>query len=228
MLNGLKARAVPDKKPSFPGAVVPKAERVEPEPVAFPGTEATVETAAGSGLKLQLFDFTVVTVNERGEQVKSEKGTARSFQEDLGYGVGLEMVSILGGAFVMGAPQTEVESRDWERPQHLVRFKPFCMGKYLVTQEQWFAVSELPKVNSAIRSDPSRFKGLKRPVTEVFWDEAVEFCDRLSQKTGREYRLPSEAEWEYACRAGTTTPFHFGETITTDLANYRSMDIEPI
>jgi formylglycine-generating enzyme required for sulfatase activity len=58
----------------------------------------------------------------------------------------------------------------------------------------------------------------------VSWDEAVEFCQRLSKQTGREYRLPSEAEWEYACRARTTTPFHFGETITTDLANYRGTD----
>jgi formylglycine-generating enzyme required for sulfatase activity len=67
-----------------------------------------------------------------------------------------------------------------------------------------------------------RFEGANRPVEKVSWYDAVEFCDRLSQHTGRNYRLPSEAEWEYACRAGTTTPFHFGETITTDLANYDS------
>ncbi|NEQ23918.1 MAG: formylglycine-generating enzyme family protein [Microcoleus sp. SIO2G3] len=76
------------------------------------------------------------------------------------------------------------------------------------------------KVNIDLKSDPSNFKGANRPVERVFWNDAVEFCARLSKATGREYRLPSEAEWEYACRAGTTTPFHFGETITTDLANY--------
>ncbi|RUR76202.1 formylglycine-generating enzyme family protein [Chlorogloeopsis fritschii PCC 9212] len=69
-------------------------------------------------------------------------------------------------------------------------------------------------------NNPSNFKGEKRPVEQVSWNNAVEFCKRLSQKTGRNYRLPSEAEWEYACRAGTNTPFYFGETITTDLANY--------
>jgi formylglycine-generating enzyme required for sulfatase activity len=80
-----------------------------------------------------------------------------------------------------------------------------------VTQQQWQAV---------MGNNPSRFKGTNRPVEKVSWHDAVEFCQKLSQKTGRDYRLPSEAEWEYACRAGTTTPFYFGETITTDLANY--------
>jgi formylglycine-generating enzyme required for sulfatase activity len=70
--------------------------------------------------------------------------------------------------------------------------------------------------------DLSHFKGKNRPVEKVSWNEAQEFCARLAQKTGKIYRLPSEAEWEYACRAGTTTPFHFGEAITTDLANYNS------
>jgi formylglycine-generating enzyme required for sulfatase activity len=94
------------------------------------------------------------------------------------------------------------------------------MGKFPVTQAQWQAVASLPKVNIDLKANPSGFKGAKRPVEQVSWNDAVEFCRRLSKATGREYRLPSEAEWEYACRAGTTTPFHFGETITTDLANY--------
>ena len=167
LLNGLKERARPDEKPSFPGAVTPKSERVEPEPVAFPGTEAPVEPTAKSGLKLQPFDFAVVTVDEKGEQVKAEQRTAHCFQEDLGYGVGLSMVSIPGGAFVMGAPQTEAESTDDERPQHLVRVSPFFMGKYPVTQEQWFMVSELPKVNCDLDPNCSRLKGLQRPVESV-------------------------------------------------------------
>jgi formylglycine-generating enzyme required for sulfatase activity len=73
-----------------------------------------------------------------------------------------------------------------------------------------------------MRTNPSEFEGDDRPVEQVSWDKAVEFCDRLSKRTGREYRLPSESEWEYACRAGTTTPFHFGETILPELANYRT------
>jgi formylglycine-generating enzyme required for sulfatase activity len=71
-----------------------------------------------------------------------------------------------------------------------------------------------------IGKNPSRFSGAKRPVERVSWHDAVSFCAKISEKTGKNYRLPSEAEWEYACRAGTTTPFHFGETITTDLVNY--------
>ncbi|MBD3562581.1 formylglycine-generating enzyme family protein, partial [Planktothrix sp. FACHB-1355] len=88
------------------------------------------------------------------------------------------------------------------------------------TQVQWKAVASLPQVNRELNPDPSRFKGENLPVERVSWYDAVEFCDRLSQKAKREYRLPGEAEWEYACRAGTTTPFHFGQTITADLANY--------
>jgi formylglycine-generating enzyme required for sulfatase activity len=85
------------------------------------------------------------------------------------------------------------------------------MGKYEVTQEQWEAV---------MGNNPSYFKGAKLPVEQVTWNDAVQFCHKLSQKTGKTYRLPSEAEWEYACRAGTSTPFYFGETITPDLVNY--------
>jgi formylglycine-generating enzyme required for sulfatase activity len=98
------------------------------------------------------------------------------------------------------------------------------MGRYPVTQAQWRAIATLTPINRELNPDPSHFKGENRPVEQVSWYDAVEFCDRLSQLTGREYRLPTEAEWEYACRGGTTTPFHFGETITTDLANYRGTD----
>jgi formylglycine-generating enzyme required for sulfatase activity len=96
------------------------------------------------------------------------------------------------------------------------------MGKYQVTQAQWRQIANRTelKENRDLTPDPSEFKGDNRPVECVSWEDVVEFCDRLSKYTKRLYRLPSEAEWEYACRAGTTTPFHFGETITTDLANY--------
>jgi formylglycine-generating enzyme required for sulfatase activity len=130
------------------------------------------------------------------------------------------MVAIPGGTFLMGSPESEPERNDRESPQHTVTIQPFFMGKFPVTQAQWQAVASFPKVNIDLKSDPSNFKGANRPVEQVSWNDAVEFCARLSKATGREYRLPSEAEWEYACRAGTTTPFHFGETITTDLANY--------
>ncbi|MEA5553297.1 formylglycine-generating enzyme family protein [Anabaena cylindrica UHCC 0172] len=154
--------------------------------------------------------------------------TAQYFIEDLGNGIELEMMMIPGGSFMMGSPEEEEGSSDDERPQHQVTIKAFCLGKYQVTQAQWKAVATFPKVNRELKPDPSHFKGDNRPVEQVSWEDAVEFCSRLSKHTKRQYRLPSEAEWEYACRAGTTTPFHFGETITTDLANYRGIDGDSI
>ena len=151
---------------------------------------------------------------------------AEYFVEDLGGGVELEMVLIPGGIFMMGSPEDELGRRDDESPQHLVTVKSFSVGKYPVTQAQWKAVVSLPQVNQELDLNPSHFKGSDFPVESVSWYEAVEFCDRLSLHTQREYRLPSEAEWEYACRGGTTTPFHFGKTITTDLANYNGADDE--
>ncbi|UKO99518.1 caspase, EACC1-associated type [Nostoc sp. UHCC 0870] len=166
------------------------------------------------------FQFDIVTVNAKGKETSRSQGQAKYFTADLGNGVTLDMVSIPGGEFLMGSPDKELEQSDTESPQHQVKVQPFFMGKFPVTQAQWRAVASLPKVNHDLESDPSNFKGVNRPVEMVSWFHAVEFCQRLSQKLGREYRLPTEAEWEYACRAGTTTPFHFGETISTDLVNY--------
>ncbi len=102
------------------------------------------------------------------------------------------------------------------------------MGQYQVTQAQWRAVARLPKIEKDLDADPSYFKGDNRPVIETGFLGGGNgiLCPLVAARTGREYRLPSEAEWEYACRAGTRTPFHFGETITTDLANYRGTDWE--
>ncbi|NTW21891.1 MAG: formylglycine-generating enzyme family protein, partial [Nostocales cyanobacterium W4_Combined_metabat2_030] len=139
---------------------------------------------------------------------------ATGFIQDLANDTQLEMMLVPGGTFIMGSPPEELERRDNESPQHSVTVQPFFMGKYQVTQAQWRFVAQLAQVNRELEQDPSNFKGDNRLVEQVSWEDAVEFCDRLSQYTGRTYRLPSEAEWEYACRAGTTTPFHFGETIT--------------
>lgn len=132
------------------------------------------------------------------------------------------MMQIPAGRFVMGAPEEEEESEDNERPQHEVSVPGFFMGRYPVTQAQWRSVAGYKQEELELKPDPSEFKGDNRPVENVSWDEAVEFCRRLSVKSGREYRLPSEAEWEYACRAGTTTPFHFGETLDAEIANYNA------
>ncbi len=137
----------------------------------------------------------------------------------------------------MGSPPEEPGRSDDEGPQHLVQLEGFFISRTPITQAQWREVALWePREGEAwgreLTADPSRFQGSEarllegeantdhRPVEQVSWFDAMEFCSRLSRRTGRTYRLPSEAQWEYACRAGTTTPFHFGDTITPVLANY--------
>ena len=182
-----------------------------PAPISTPKPTPTPAPISTPTLTLQRFDFEVVTVNARGNITNRQRHQAQFFRENLGSGAILDMVAIPGGSFVMGSPSTETERSNNEGPQHNVNISPFFMGKYEVTQAQYQAV---------MGYNPSHFKGAKRPVEGVHWDEAVEFCRKLTQKTGKTYRLPSEAEWEYACRARTSTPFYFGDTITPDLVNY--------
>ena len=162
-------------------------------------------------LELLTFDFETVTVDKTGKIVKRNNNQAKCFKEDLGNGIFLEMVQIPAGSFKMGSTPDETGRKESEGPERIVNVPAFFMGKFEVTQEQYQQI---------IGKNPSGFQGKKRPVEGVSWNDAIEFCKKLSQKIGRTYRLPSEAEWEYACRAGTTMPFYFGETITTDLVNY--------
>lgn len=166
------------------------------------------------GFNTESFSFIVATVTRQDDGswiTQYQESSASRFTESTVEGLSLEMVSIPGGSFLMGSSN---------KVQRKTALDPFYMGRYPVTQAQWKAVAGLAKVERDLDPDPSYFKGDNRPVEQVSWYDAVEFCARLSQETGREYRLPSEAEWEYACRAGTTTQFHFGETITSELANY--------
>jgi formylglycine-generating enzyme required for sulfatase activity len=154
--------------------------------------------------------------------LQKEAKQARYFTEPIGK-VGLDMIFVEGGEFPMGSPEDEPERYDDEGPQHLVQVPAFFMGRYPITQAQWRVVAEtIPQVNQELNPKPSEFTGENLPVEQVTWFDAVEFCDRLSAHTKRQYRLPSEAEWEYACRAGTTTAFYYGSTITPELANYGS------
>jgi formylglycine-generating enzyme required for sulfatase activity len=175
-----------------------------------------------SDLTLGSFSFETLTLNQRAKVTSRRTLNARQFRQELAPGIALEMVEIPGGAFTMGSPPSEESSLDAERPQHQVTVSPFFIGKFTVTQTQWRAVANWPAVERALNPEPSHFKGDDRPVEGVSWFDAVEFCLRLSEKTGRAWRLPTEAEWEYACRAGTTTPFAFGETITHEIVNYYS------
>jgi formylglycine-generating enzyme required for sulfatase activity len=124
------------------------------------------------------------------------------FTEQLPDGVELEMVGLPGGTFLMGSPETDPDASDNEFPQHEVEVRSFAIGKYPVTQDQWQAV--MGDNPSYFSSDP------KNPVEQVTWDDCQKFCRELYQLTNKNYRLPSEAEWEYACRAGTTTRYFFG------------------
>jgi formylglycine-generating enzyme required for sulfatase activity len=169
----------------------------------------TVTEESNASEELRTFRFTVVSVNERGQQVNQRRGESKSFVEMLPGEVGLEMVAIPSGRFVMGGDGS-----------HEVTVPPFFLGRSTVTQRQWKAVADLPLEQRELEANPSRFKGDEFPVEQVSWLDVQEFCLRLSKVTGRDYRLPSEVEWEYACCAGTTTPFHFGKTLTTSLANY--------
>ncbi len=164
--------------------------------------------------------FTVVTLDTRGRELNRQICKGNVYTQSLDGSVVLEMIPIPRGSFEMGSPPTELGRTLSEGPLRLVHVPNFYMSRYPISQAQWWTVATLPQVNLYLDPDPACFKGMNRPVEKISWYEAVEFCDRLSQKTGQTYRLPSEAEWEYACRAGTKTPFHFGETITTDLANF--------
>jgi formylglycine-generating enzyme required for sulfatase activity len=202
----------------------------------LPGEEQEVEIA---GIKLPIpmpksrisplfnFEFKIAEIKRKPKKwmfdsewiIIRNSGHAQYFGEDWGEGVILEMVYIPGGTFRMGSPDGEGDKTEY--PQHLVTIAPFFMSKYPVTQTQWRTIAELPKVKFDINLDPAFFKGPHCPVENISWDDAVEFCERLQKKTSKFYRLPTEAEWEYACRGRTETAFHFGETITPKLACYK-------
>ena len=188
--------------------------------VAVPSIRRLVSRPAKPRLRMIAVDFAVV--DEKGARLPTEKAAASVFTEALAPGVGLDMVAISGGAFIMGSPRYEPERRPNEGPQHTVTLSPFFIGAWPITQAQWAAVATAHPEQASRELDPfpSFFKGDNLPVETITWNEADEFCRRLAEMTGRGYRLPTEAEWEYACRAGSAGPFNVGPTITTDLANY--------
>ena len=169
-------------------------------------------------IQLKTFQFDTVTLQSDGKIINTRK-RSHYFTEDLGDGILLEMVYIPAGSFLMGVSQTEIEQNQIysgnEQPQHLVNIPAFFLGKFSVTQEQWKAIMVHNLSAHQGENAPTNL-----PVETTSWLDATEFCHRLSLQTGRNYRLPSEAEWEYACRAGTTTLYNFGDKINTDLANY--------
>lgn len=151
---------------------------------------------------LDSFEFETCQLSSEGVVIQRQTKTAPYFRQDLGKGVFIDMVVIPSGKF-----------RNIQIPE-------FCMTKTLITQAQWEAVAKLPRVKIELKSNPSKFKGSNRPVEQVNWWMAEEFCKRLAIETKRDYRLPAEAQWEYACRSGTTTDYYFGDTLSAEVANY--------
>ena len=204
----------PSANPISTAPETPRSSQNEPTPPSPTPTPASL-------LQTQTLS-NIITVDSSGKEINRRTVQVQYFVEDkisLPSGaVPLEMALIPKGKFTMGSPSSEKDRSSDESPQHEVNFpQDFYMGRYAVTQAQWKTV--MGNFTDAFNKAEAKFKGDNRPMIYVSWHEAREFCKRISSNRGT-YRLPTEAEWEYACRAGTTTPFHFGETITPKLANY--------
>ena len=177
--------------------------------------------ASIQNLKLEVvkYEFATITPNDsvvvgRHSALKTEtcKSRAKYAVFNLNKDVTIDLIGVPGGQVNIGSPETELERSLNEYPQHSVKIKPFFLSRYPITQQQWIAV---------MKNNPSRFQGDPNlPVERVSWFDCLEFCDRVSALIGREVRLPSEAEWEYACRGKSVTPFHCGVTLNTSVANY--------
>ncbi|MGK7891616.1 MAG: SUMF1/EgtB/PvdO family nonheme iron enzyme [Leptolyngbyaceae cyanobacterium] len=229
------AAATTLKQPTPPPVLEPDPADLDiPEPPDF---ESDVANASANVLdpdlvRVQTLDKPSIRVkDDRTIDLENRLVSARIFEEELkdkesGFIELLRLVWIPGGNFDMGSPDDEKPAQDNERPQHPVSVQGFWMGQFPVTQAEWQIVASYPKATQDILdSEPSRFGGNRRSVESISWDEAIEFCARLFQETGRRYRLPSEAEWEYACRANTKTVYSFGDAITSEVANYRNSKI---
>lgn len=199
-------------------------------------------------LEASLNEYSFETVLDcHREEPHHKFNKAYFFREILNEAVSLEMVLISGGVFKMGS--SDGEGLESEHPQHIVEVPNFFISKYPITQHQWMIVANFPQVARRLPLNPSHFNDENRalniitdflgmtskhsnpqamyhPVERVSWYEAVEFCERLSIKTGRRYRLLSEAEWEYACRAGTKTSFNCGNKLDPSLGNCASDDTD--
>lgn len=181
-------------------------------------------------LKLHIAEFKFATVindpcvivgRKSTLPIRRHSGKAKYINIKLKQRLALDLVGIPGGQFSMGSAPKEAERESEEGPQHLVSIRAFFMSKFPITQAQWQAVMD----NNPARFIEPDITQSKKPIERVSWYDACLFCEKLSQLIGRSFRLPTEAEWEYACRGKTQTPFHCGSTISTELANYNGEDV---
>lgn len=158
--------------------------------------------------------FQSVVLNEIGDIVERASFQTNKISVAVGRCEPIEMIEIPSGSFEMGSEESDIGARPNEFPRHVVDVSGFLIGKITVTQTQWSAVMEwLPNISES-------FRGEHLPVVNVWLEDALEYCERLKRLTGLNFRLPAEAEWEYACRAGSTFAFGFGAAISADLANF--------
>lgn len=170
--------------------------------------------------QLTQLSFQVGRLDSRG-RLALQPARAPMIKEDLGNGVVIDLVQIPAGEFDMGSPATEPQRETDEGPLHRVKIDAFYMARSEVTQAQWKQVANFPAVDIALPMEPSHHAGPLLPAENISYPEAVEFCKRLSLKTGRAYRIPTEAEWEYACRGGPSSdPFAYGPTLTEEVATF--------
>jgi formylglycine-generating enzyme required for sulfatase activity len=152
------------------------------------------------------------TISESGIEV-GETNQAKGLPEEITNSIGMKFRLIEKGRFLMGASQGDADASESEKPSHKVKItKPFYIGVYEVTQAQYQAV---------MGKNPSHFKGPNHPVDSVSWKAAAKFCKKLSKREGVLYRLPTEAEWEYACRAGSKKQYYWGDTMDDGFLWYK-------
>lgn len=188
------------------------------------GCKSASSAIAPTGNPLQRQRLKTVTVDAAGEITAQPSISIHYFDEpyvrpQVRKSLPLRMVQIPAGEFLMGSPSTEPKRQDQEGPQRSIQVPSFYIGAYAITQKQYEAIMGN---NPSYFTEDQAKDSANFPAEQITWQDADLFCKQLSELTKRTYRLPSEAEWEYACRAGTTTPFCFGETLTTEISNYFS------
>lgn len=201
------------------GAEPADAPPAKPDPRPPPARRRRTRRAATVAVAAAVVAAVVVTIVVVAPALRRPAGQSTSrptpvTDKTFTNTAGMAMVRVDPGEFVMGSPAAQVGNDTYERLHPVRLTRPYFLGATEVTQGQWRQVMGDP--------NPSEFRGDSLPVEHVTWHDAVRFCAELSRRERRTYRLPTEAEWEYACRAGTTTAFAFGDTISPALVNYDS------
>ncbi|MEA5421253.1 SUMF1/EgtB/PvdO family nonheme iron enzyme [Spirulina sp. CCNP1310] len=204
---------------------------VQPQAVSTPQVSAPPASVSQSKVVAKIdeslpnnkiYHYEIITLNEEGEIAERRKGENYGYLETTA-GLNIEMVRIPAGEFIFGLPDNGDVNTYTGGPRYRVTVPEFWMSRTAITQAQWQIVAKMPEVVHDLKPNPAYFSRKNNPVEQVSWEDCIEFCLRLNRASHKPYRLPSEAEWEYACRAGTTTAFYFGLTLSSRWANYHGL-----